>query len=335
MVRFGLAIAAVPALVAACSSARSDTNATTSRDGVDTVPNPAVVGASPATSSPSSPAAAVADASIAAFDSLYSKMVDVHNISRRAVDAQVSPCVQEAGLEYVPIGNDLEDDPERRRRLPWNSPDAVGAAEQGYVAPGTAVADSGSTEPLVDPRYEAVVYGDVIGSWSIDPATATYDGQPIGGDIRNGCLPPVATEIIGGGEARSSAQVLDAYYQLTFWFRQAIDTVITDPGFIERQVRWSKCMRSQGFTYDTLDDPQAAAWPEPRPSIEEIRTASADWACKNEVGIAQFGDEALDREIGERLDAAQLEVQALIEALDGVEARSIAALQAAVPPGGG
>jgi hypothetical protein len=46
--------------------------------------------------------------------------------------------------------------------------------------------------------------------------------------------------------------------------------------------KWSACMRSAGYDFDTPDDAASAAWPE-APDEAELAVAKRDVACKQHV----------------------------------------------------
>jgi hypothetical protein len=86
---------------------------------------------------------------------------------------------------------------------------------------------------------------------------------------------------------------------------------------------WSACMKARGYAYSSIWEPNDYPWPEP-PGPEEIATATADVACKEEtnlVGIAFAVESAYQVRLIERHSAELNAVKAYIDAVNRNAAR--------------
>jgi hypothetical protein len=62
---------------------------------------------------------------------------------------------------------------------------------------------------------------------------------------------------------------------------------LSDPAMAEMTNNWAKCMKASGYDYASPNDPMGQDWPNPRPSPDEVRTATDDAQCRDSVQYIQ------------------------------------------------
>ncbi|MFF7635793.1 hypothetical protein ACFZB9_21975 [Kitasatospora sp. NPDC008050] len=215
--------------------------------------------------------------------------------------ALIGSCMKRFGADYAPAV-DLGTRSQMVNRYGPTDPDT--ARTDGYHAPGALRAPGQQpTEPALPPDLAAVL-GHGTGAPQLPGSTAAPTA-PAGGTYRGLAVPPggcvgEAERILtaGGGIVQDDQAAVDINFHD---YQRSLDEAAVKSAF----ARWSGCMSAKGYRYDT---PESAVndhrWRTPTPTAEEIATAGADVACKQQADVVGtwFGAES-------RLEAQDIQAQ--------------------------
>lgn len=260
------------------------------------------------------------------FEDAFALLARAHSVSNQAVIETTRRCMEavDLGFEPVPAGP-IDPDQLAQIQRPWtrsNVPDSNGYS-QSFRLPETVMPPN----PARSPEFEAALFGQEIGTWSISPDEQLTTGQAVEGEIRDGCYPQALIEIVGGGDPARSARVGDIARYLQTVELDGRQAVMENPAIQNLETDWIDCMASVGFDYSSLSGPRAEFSISGDPTQREIDAASADRMCLEFTGIAARGDELFDEYGDDRRveDAATL--QSIRDELDAIIQRSEEALE--------
>lgn len=195
----------------------------------------------------------------------------------RATNVLTDQCMQQFGIRFTaPPPNILpgtSTDSNAPRR--YGVSDAASVAVLGYHPPSGAPFPE---KPALDQTDLTVLTG--ISNTNTSPPTtnpSTYHGRPI---PSGGCIGQARAKLTAHGGTTNNAPLADSINQTSLSLSQR------EPQVITAIKQWSACMTVHGYTYatpyDAINDPQ---WNTPKASPREIRTASADVACKQQTNL--------------------------------------------------
>ena len=147
-----------------------------------------------------------------------------------------------------------------------------------------ALSGSSSTtpEPQTPPPADEAApgYFDAMQGHTIARAVVRdIDGKVVTwNQVGDGCYGQSIAKLFGNAQAYVT--FFTQLNQLEVITGDSWSAVQTDPEYVARNRRWSECMKSAGFTYQTIFDPWNRDWSSPRPTPEEQQVAAADWQCR-------------------------------------------------------
>ncbi len=207
------------------------------------------------------------------FDA-YQATAPVQRIENDAYRELVRRCALEFGVTLRMPPAEIPVESNARR---YGLFDPAAAGTRGYVGQTVFVDDVRASTWAPTPQQKYVLNGDER------PPGA--QAVPTGG-----CAQRAETQL--GLPDQSMADVEAAGLS-------SFDRAAKDPRVLDAEKRWSACLADQGLHYATTFDPSNRKW-QPRGSKEEIRTAVADVACKqqtNLVGAWVSAESAVQREV--------------------------------------
>ncbi|MDX6744442.1 hypothetical protein [Actinocorallia sp. A-T 12471] len=135
-----------------------------------------------------------------------------------------------------------------------------------------------------------------------------YAGKPVPAD---GCRGEAMRTLSKGSPSGSSSKESESDREnyLLHLRAESSERSIADPAYLDMQEKWRSCMRSKGYSFASrnkaADNPD---WNTAKASPKEIRTATADAECMDQVDYLDIflklivkNDEVLVEENGERL----------------------------------
>lgn len=171
----------------------------------------------------------------------------------------------------------------------WGPIDPATANSLGYLT-AAPTAQELSTEPEVEdpppaetqtPQYQLALVGG-------PDETSVRQLKDSRGNVLG------ETKQVGGCYGRASQHVFESsdrrveYIALAAELQDAAAEVMQEalaaPEVRDAAHRWAQCMNQAGLNYSEPDQARLFAWPHPRPSPDERRTAAADAECKVQVG---------------------------------------------------
>ena len=195
------------------------------------------------------------------------------------------------------------------------------ASERGYAPIDLGVA--GPMEYLPpDPEEQRAYLEALRGEERTIDLVNTADGTVLGtATIFGGCVGDANTAVFGSSDAYLAHMADDAAVQLMAqeaWVRAR------EGGAVQTATRaWSICMNERGYDFADPFEVFEIDWPEPRPSDDEVATASADVECKQETGYTAAFTEAEATEQTTLLDVSALDA-------DGFQRRQAIVVQTAI-----
>jgi hypothetical protein len=138
----------------------------------------------------------------------------------------------------------------------------------------------GEPDPVETPRGEAfgrALYGDATKVISARGATLTVS-RPA-----SGCMAEAERHLLGDGRVRWIELTILLFEAAT----QATRQLDRDPEFGQATARWSRCMRTAGFDYDTPIQVLDRQPPDADPGT--VPASRADVRCKDETGYLITG----------------------------------------------
>ncbi|MFE9426457.1 hypothetical protein ACFYNO_26245 [Kitasatospora sp. NPDC006697] len=214
--------------------------------------------------------------------------------------ALIGSCMKRFGADYTPA---VTAGPRSQMANRYGPTDPDTARTYGYHAPDAQRPANGQPSAPALPPDLAAVLGHGAGAPQLPgapPAPATYHGLAV---PPGGCVGEADRALTAGGGILQDDQ---AAVDINF---QDYQRSLADAGVTAAFARWSSCMAAQGYRYD---NPQSAVndtrWRTPAPSAQEIATAAADVACKQQAGVvaAWFGAESQLEEQDIRTRSADL-----------------------------
>ncbi|MFJ9813653.1 hypothetical protein ACIRU3_00030 [Streptomyces sp. NPDC101151] len=192
----------------------------------------------------------------------------------------------------------------RQRNIPTIEQPANGADRQSYPDPYK-----------VGRRYGAIVKADMLtygyhlspawlGGTTKAAAPKISDRQEAAMDGPAGCLAVAQGKLMG-------KITLDSPVARQISGRSFVESM-KDPGVKAVTAKWSACMAKRGYSYtDPLQALTKADLGPPKPSAEELRTAAADYACKESTRLTSTWQKVesgiQDREIAKHRAALEKE----------------------------
>jgi predicted component of type VI protein secretion system len=215
--------------------------------------------------------------------------VDAYRLDRtqfvaieNSIEVIAAQCARRFGITYTPYQHSptaLSTDPNAGR---YGITDAAVAAQHGYQpadpgSPSKNGANGGPPQgaPQLAPDQLVVLTGFPNGQ-PVDPPPSglSYQGKPI---PAGGCEGEARTKIgLGLTENYAEPAVLADIE------KSAESQAEADTRVIGVMAAWSNCMKTKGFSYKSIWDPNDKQWAD---RAEEINTAVADVACKQQVNL--------------------------------------------------
>jgi hypothetical protein len=96
--------------------------------------------------------------------------------------------------------------------------------------------------------------------------------------VGNGCYGQAIGKLFGSAQAYVT--FFTQLNQLEVFAGDSWSALQTDPDYLVRNQVWAECMKSAGFSYQTISDPWNRDWSSPRPTPEEQHVAAADSQCR-------------------------------------------------------
>ncbi|MET8628687.1 hypothetical protein ABZW30_33925 [Kitasatospora sp. NPDC004669] len=219
-----------------------------------------------------------------------------------ARDKLTAQCMQRYGLQFTPTSRPQP----RQGGQATHRYDVVDPA-RGYRLPGPAPANP--TPPTMAAEEITVLAGNVPGNSK--PIT-TYHGLPV---LKDGCLGEADSKLTAQGGSVTDAQLavginFDNYQRS-----------MTDGTLQAAFHRWSECMKPRGYSYaaptDAMGDKRWKGTVTPSP--EEIATATADAACRQQTNVvgtwftveSAYEDQAIEANLG-KLDQVRRGIAAVV-----------------------
>ena len=309
----GGGVSAEPSAAGSVVSAAADVPADSQPLGTGSLLMP--VGSALTVAEPSPP-----DSFVVIFELLH----ETERIAQQGIDSAVNKCLEPLGFTYK--SNPPADGGAVTSLNIWDIPNQEAGLSDGYL--NTLLAPIGPVpdEPALGAAYEAALYGKVVGEWNADPDAPVYAGSPAGGEIYDGCLPRAQLGILGGGDPSRAARLVDLFNLLEDVRRDAVRAVFASSEWIDAEARWSQCMSESGLTYSLFVAPASQTWPEPRPSAMERAVATADWACKQRVGVPELGARLLDAAFERIVEESASTFDEVRQDLEDIARRALAAI---------
>jgi hypothetical protein len=226
----------------------------------------------------------------------------------KANDLLLQDCVRRYGFS---IGAAVPAKPRPRNERRFGIVDAEPAARRGYnplPEMGTGAASQQRQLAVPNPPPTEILYGRA----SVSPhrKVQAHAGKPV---PDGGCVGAVRARLSSGAPARADIKLGERLAN------QAHAQAEHDSRVTRVWALWSRCMARSGYTYktpwDANDDPR---WQGETADLQEIRTARADIACRNEtnlVGIWAAVESAYQRRLVEKNSVALTETRKLLDTL--------------------
>ncbi|MGH9272509.1 MAG: hypothetical protein ACRDZ2_14690 [Ilumatobacteraceae bacterium] len=185
----------------------------------------------------------------------------------RGLERTLTNCMRDAGFDYSAPQLPAPPTVDRYGRL-----DSSIVAVYGYGLP---------------PEYSPEPVQLYTGEESKEFLTAIH------GDGAGGCMLFAADQVFGSFAEFSEAQ--DAISQFG---GAAVAKALEDPRYLKKVDDWSACMRTAGYDYSTFGEiiqHYAAPGAEPgqRASVEHVKAAQADLACRELTGVNDFFEQVV------------------------------------------